>query len=240
MHSPAEATSNSGFLYYPDYLVALPSPSIFKSIKGPISALQVLKRLFNLLLEPAFRDIFPAIPTMWRNLQRPNHQLAQLAEGRLDMSIGDYFVAKYGCPGMVDKVTSAMIHGITGGDVWKQSMGTSIFADGLVDRPRDLPITKAIARVADVDLMRDILVDRDTHLLAAQHLKSDAVWFRNGFNTLTNALADALRKNPSVTIKMDDPATLVSYDKELDRVKVSTLYQHPSTPFRVLMPADTD
>ena len=238
MHSPAGA-ANAGFLYYPDYLVALPGPSLFKSIKGPISALRVLKRLFSLLLEPCFRDVITAIPTISRTLQRPNQRLAQLADGRLDMSIGDYFVSKYGCPGLVDKVMSGMIHGITGGDVWKQSMSTSIFADLLVSS-KGLPITNTVMRIADFDLMRDILVDKDTHLLAAQHLGSDALWFRNGFNTLTNALANALRKNPRVTIKMDDPATLVSYDKELDRVKVSTPYQHPSTAFRVLMPADAD
>lgn len=238
MHSPAGA-ANAGFLYYPDYLVALPGPSLFKSIKGPISALRVLKRLFSLLLEPCFRDVITAIPTISRTLQRPNQRLAQLADGRLDMSIGDYFVSKYGCPGLVDKVMSAMIHGITGGDVWKQSMSTSIFADLLVSS-KGLPITNTVMRIADFDLMRDILVDKDTHLLAAQHLGSDALWFRNGFNTLTNALANALRKNPRVTIRMDDPATLVSYDKELDRVKVSTPYQHPSTAFRVLMPADAD
>lgn len=239
MHSPAGA-ANAGFLYYPDYLVALPGPSLFKSIKGPISALRVLKRLFSLLLEPCFRDVITAIPTISRTLQRPNQRLAQLADGRLDMSIGDYLVSKYGCPaGLVDKVMSGMIHGITGGDVWKQSMSTSIFADLLVSS-KGLPITNTVMRIADFDLMRDILVDKDTHLLAAQHLGSDALWFRNGFNTLTNALANALRKNPRVTIKMDDPATLVSYDKELDRVKVSTPYQHPSTAFRVLMPADAD
>ena len=238
MHSPAGA-ANAGFLYYPDYLVALPGPSLFKSIKGPISALRVLKRLFSLLLEPCFRDGITAIPTIWRTLQRPNQRLKQLADGRLDMSIGDYFVSKYGCPGLVDKVMSAMIHGITGGDVWKQSMSTSIFADLLVSS-KGLPITNTVMRVADFDLMNDILVDKDTHLLAAQHLGSDALWFRNGFNTLTNALASALRKNPRVTIRMDDSTTLVSYDKELDRVKVSTPYQHPSTAFRVLMPADAD
>ncbi len=241
MHAPAETASNAGFLYYPDHFVEMPASSLLRSIKDPISAFRVLKQLFNLLLEPAFRDILLAIPSIWLNLQAPPDRLAQLAEGRFDMSIGDYFVAKLGgCPGWVDKVLSGMIHGITGGDVWKQSMGTSIFADALVGRPEELPMTQVIARVADIHLMRDILVDRDTHLLAERHLKSDAVWFRNGFNTLTNALADALRKHPRVTIKTDDPATLVSYDSELDRVKVSTPSQHPSTVFRALMPPDVD
>ncbi|KAK4105808.1 FAD/NAD(P)-binding domain-containing protein [Parathielavia hyrcaniae] len=207
----------AGFIYYPDHLVPIPILSI-KPFIDPIGTLKSLANAASALTEPAFRDLIPGIINM--NLTNDEHRL-DLAEGRTDMSVGDYWSHRFGNPGLVDKVFSAMLHGVTGGDVWTTSMGSGIMADQLVSRD-GLPITKVPIRMADYELVRQLAADKAVFDLASKHLQSSALWFRDGFGTLAHALADALRTNPNVTLKLNEPVTKISYANGLDQVSVST------------------
>lgn len=222
MHSPKGEESVAGFIYYPDHLVGLPSLSK-KILKDPTRAIRAIQRLIAMPLEPLFRDLGPSIMGLFRTQKNP-HSL-EMFEGRRDMSIGDYYAYRAGGPAIVDKVLSAMIHGITGGDVWKQSMASGFMADSLVPAG-NIPITKTRARHADLIMMKMLLGNNETFNLASKYADANALWFRNGFSTLTNALARSLQESPNVTINLDDRATCLRYNETTDSVLVSTPLCH--------------
>lgn len=218
MSSSKQDESVAGFIYYPDHLVGIPNVTI-SPFKDPLGALGSLAKLASTMAEPVFRDIVPSIFNIFRT--KNSQYQKDLFTGRMDMSVGDYYAYRFGRPGLVDKVMSAMVHGITGGDVWKQSMASGFFADQLVP-VEDEPITNVPVRTADLKMMMQLVLNKATFDLASQHLKSSALWFRDGFSTLPNALVDALEKNPNITIKTRDPAIALSYNSEADKVNVST------------------
>jgi oxygen-dependent protoporphyrinogen oxidase len=134
------------------------------------------------------------------------------------MSVGEYFTHRLG-RGIVDKIMSAGIHGMTGGDIWKLSMAGSPWPDLLLP-PGNEPMTHVRVRQVDYEMMTDIVKDKPTFDLATDFLDANAIWFREGFCTLTDALGEALMENPNVTIKTGEPVTSVDYDNASDRVLV--------------------
>jgi oxygen-dependent protoporphyrinogen oxidase len=218
MSAKKEEEKVAGFLYYPDHLVGIPKLSM-KPLQDPIGAIKSIINMVPTLTEPVFRELIPAVFNMMKS-QNNQYQM-DMFKGHRDMSMGDYVSYLCGGSGFVDKVVSAMVHGVTGGDVWKMSMGSGFMADSLVPRD-DLPISQTRVRVADYELMTQLVGDKAVFDLASQHLDSSALWFRNGFSTLTAALAAALKANTNVTIKLNEPVTKVSYVDSLDRVSVRT------------------
>jgi oxygen-dependent protoporphyrinogen oxidase len=208
----------AGFLYYPDHLVGIPKLYL-KPFQDLLGTLWSLLKLVPTLTEPVFRDMIPAVVNMLAHKNNPYRM--DMFKGRKDMSMGDYVAYMCGGSGFVDKVLSALVHGVSGGDVWNTSMGSGIMADLLVPLD-DLPISQTRVRMADYELMTQLVGNKAVFDLASEHLDSSALWFRDGFRTLTDALAGALRANPNVTIKLDEPVTKVSYVDSLDRVSVRT------------------
>ncbi|KAL2199186.1 hypothetical protein P885DRAFT_58590 [Corynascus similis CBS 632.67] len=217
VHMKNDEETVSGFVYYPDHLVPLPKVTL--RLSDPIGSLKALANLAALLLEPLFRDLLPSIINMIRTQKEPLQK--ELFQGRRDMSVGQYFSHRLGGRGMVDKIMSAMIHGVTGGDVWKLSMGSGFLADQLVPN-EDQPITNVLVRSTDYEMMIQLAKDKAVFDLASQHLDTSALWFRDGFSTLPNALAAALRNNPNVTIETGKPVTLVDYKSDEDKVGIYT------------------
>lgn len=208
----------SGLIYYPDHLVSLPKVD-FKPLTAPFATLSSIVRLLRLLFrEPLYRDFVPSLFHFMRTRAHPYN--SEVFKGQKDVSVGDFLAFRFGGTGLVDKVFSAAIHGITGGDIWKLSMASGPWADMLLVPDFDLPITHVVARRADYEMATQIAEDKATHDLAAAHVDAGSLWFRNGFSTLTNALADALRNNPNVTIKTGEPVQSVRYSDRDDRVLV--------------------
>ncbi|KAL2126886.1 hypothetical protein VTI74DRAFT_11662 [Chaetomium olivicolor] len=218
----------SGYIYYPDHLVGIPSLRI-SPFRHPIASLKALGGLFQTLTEPVFRELIPSMFGALRS--RHNEYAADMFKGTRDMSIGDYYAYRFGSPELVDKVVSAMIHGITGGDVWKTSMVSGPFSDMLIPPDDDQPITDVRVRRADYEFMEDLLVNDDVFALAAKHLDSTALWFRNGFRTLTDAIVKDLKESKNVTIKTGDPVMSVRYNGPSDRVIVTTKRDPQPTPY---------
>ncbi|KAK4240009.1 hypothetical protein C8A03DRAFT_31850 [Achaetomium macrosporum] len=219
VHSLKEEETVDGYIYYPDHLVAVPTTN------GGF--LNLLAKAGRVLTEPVFRDLIPALFNIIT--ARSNPYEMDLFKGRIDMSLGDYYAHRFGGPGLVDKAISAMVHGITGGDVWKQSIASGPWADMVV--PSDQPLTNVRVRRVDYEMMTQIIKDKAVFDLASQHLGSSALWFRNGFSTLTNALADALKKNPNVTIRTGDPVESVRYLDDFDRVFIATKKNKKPVPY---------
>lgn len=207
----------SGYIYYPDHLAAIRSITI-KPLTAPLATLRSIVQALGMLAEPVFRDLLPSMLQYFRTRASPYGR--EIFDGKRDMSMGEYYAHRMG-RGMVDKVMSAGIHGITGGDIWKLSMASAPFPDLLLPSGNE-PITHVRVRQADYEMMTDIAKDKPTFDLATEYLDANAIWFRDGFCTLTDALGDALKANPNVTIKMGDPVTSVRYDGSFDGMLVRT------------------
>jgi oxygen-dependent protoporphyrinogen oxidase len=231
MASKKGEESFAGFIYYPDRLVGIPTAKF--SLRDPVGSFRSFDRLMSMLVEPVFRGLMSALLSILRT--RNNQYEKDMFHKGTDMSMGDYFAYRVGGRGLVDRVMSAMTHGITGGDIYKLSMASGTFADQLVPTD-DQPITHVPVRAADYGMMRQMIKDKDVFDLAAQHIKSSALWFRDGFGTLPRAMADALRQNPNVTFRLGDRVENVRYHSETDKVDVSICAKlsspHTSTDIR--------
>ncbi|KAL2271128.1 hypothetical protein VTJ83DRAFT_499 [Remersonia thermophila] len=206
-----------GYIYYPDHLVG-PIPAQFRPFKDPLGTLRIVYSLFT---EPVYDGLVPALLHAARTNMAQIQQ--DLASRRTDMSVGEYMSHMLGSRAQVDKMFSAIIHGITGGDIWQTSMASGPFADRLRPaRTRDMPVTARMVCEADYNMMRELARDEATFELASRHLGSSALWFRDGFSTLPNAMVDALKKNPKVTIKTGEPVTSLAYHDQLDKIAVTS------------------
>lgn len=214
----------SGYIYYPDRLVALPSLKL-KPLTAPLETLKSIGNVLSLLTEPLFRDVIPSLFNFFRTQDSPYTR--EIFQGKRDMSMGDYFSHRLG-KGVVDKIMSAGIHGIYGGDIYNLSMASAPWPDLLMPGG-DEPMTHTRVRQVDYELMKDVLLEEGVFDLATEYLDAKAIWFHDGFETLTDALADDLKRNPNVTIKMGEPITSVSYDGGSDRVMVRNPATGPST-----------
>lgn len=206
------------YIYYPDRLVALPKPpkSMLRYVFGSLNS---FINVIRMLTEPLFRGLIPGMLNVIRT-KRNNPYEKDLFEGRSDMSVGDYYSHLFGDRGLVDRFLSALVHGVTGGDVWKMSMSSGFLSDYLVPTEGQ-PISHAVVRSVDWDMVPQLLKNKAVFDLASRHLGAGALWFRDGFTTLPEALAAALGKNPNVTIKTGTPVHLVDYNKSKDQVAVS-------------------
>lgn len=206
------------YVYYPDRLVALPKQSkgMLRSMFGSLSAIINTVTLFT---QPVFRGLIPGIINAARTIGK-NPYRRDLFEGRKDMSVGDYYSHLFGDRGLVDRLLSALVHGVTGGDVWKMSMGSGFLSDYLVPTQQQ-PITNVLVRSVDLEMMAQLVRNKAAFDLASEHLDAGALWFREGFATLPEALAAALGKNPNVTIKAGTPVGLIDYNENSDQVAVS-------------------
>ncbi|KAL1841114.1 hypothetical protein VTJ49DRAFT_7392 [Mycothermus thermophilus] len=207
----------SGFIYYPDHLVG-PIPAPFHPFKAPLKTLQSIYRFFT---EPLYDELIPSVlHSMRTNMIDVKEDLVLR---RADMSVGEYMTKLFGRRALVDKMFSAIVHGITGGDLWETSMACGPFADRLVpSRNPKMPVTSRLVCEVDYNMMRELARDKATFELALRHLGSTAMWFRDGFATLPNAMADALKKNPKVTVKTGEPVTSLTYNDQLDKVAVTS------------------
>jgi oxygen-dependent protoporphyrinogen oxidase len=215
--------SAKGFIYYPDHLVRMPNV-VVKPFTNPLKTFTSLVGTGQqVLTEPLFQGL---LGELWKGSRRMGNQEEMLREMRVnpaaDRSIGDFFADLLGGRQVVDRFLSAMIHGITGGDVWQISMRDGPFADNLIPpRTSDMPVSTRIVRRSDLELLRELGRDKATFNLAKRHVNSTGLWFRDGFTTLPNAMAKALRANPHVTFKLGDRVRKLRYNDQLDKVAVS-------------------
>ena len=199
------------YIYYPDHLVDVTSPQ-FEPFRDPVGTLvSLVMKLQNILAEPLYKGL---LPSMWNALfsprpsGRPDHgKPGELpVVGQRDVSIGDFFMRRFGRRDLVDNIFSALAHGTQGGDVWKLSIESSMFQRLMVHESIGSIPGTSLALVNDVHLLNDIAGNNE----AVRKLAEDSVnWgflsFDGGFSTLTDALAAELTRNPNVTILLNKP-----------------------------------
>lgn len=139
-----------------------------------------------------------------------------------DISAGEFFEDLFGGPDMVNNITSALYHGIWGGDVWKLS-ATETTTQGPYLQLQHYGFGAAVVKTHDYDSGRDIVARNPAvPQLAERYAPAGYVAFHQGFSTITDALADALRSNPNVTIKTNAPITAIRYEKEDGKATVTS------------------
>lgn len=211
------------YIFYPDHLVQMPS-NLPKDFFGRMKWFASVAN--KVLTEPVFAGalrgtLHAALAKNTRNAQAAQRALEEARSNRSfaiadlkDLSMGEYFAGLFGRPELVDNLQSALIHGIWGGDVWKLSMREGTFQQALIQETHG---ATPLVAVKDHDFYsgRDIAVRNESVLLLANYFdpKVGYICFRNGFSTLTDALADALKNNPNVTIKTGIPVSSIRYEQ---------------------------
>lgn len=212
------------YVYYPDHLVRVPG-NIPRDFFGRLGWFADIAH--KILTEPVFTGLIRSAMSAVLATNSRNAQVAQRAsaEGHgnnrshaiadlKDTSMGEYFERLLGRPDIVDNLQSALVHGIWGGDVWKLSMREGTFQQALIQEKHGA--TSLIA-VKDHDFYsgRDIATRNEAASLLATHFGPSVgyICFRNGFSTLTDALANSLKSNPNVTIKTGNPVSSIRYEQ---------------------------
>ncbi|KAK5663348.1 hypothetical protein OQA88_3776 [Cercophora sp. LCS_1] len=181
------------YIYFPDHLVKVPEPGL------TFSNLWEMFRAWR--IEPLFESVNWAVLHFMMNKSKllpkesGNHRF--YVPERDKQSLGEYFQKACGSHDLVHNMLSAVIHGVWGGDIWRLSDERAV--PGHYDRPRLEPAYQeewVPMSNEDTDLVflsRGQNTGIDTVMTPVMNAYSH-VWFRGGFNTLTQALREELSK----------------------------------------------
>lgn len=204
----------------------------------PHPAFGFFDNLWSLLTEPVFQGaIWAGITENFKNARDP---------GMEDESVGDFFSRRF-CKPMVDRILTAVLHGIYAGDAYKLSAkslfptpwrdeGTegSVLSGLIASRAKGFEVTKREA--AYLKEMKSF--DWDPLLRAT--LKDTTVFtFREGLGTMTDALARYLVQNGNVEFKTSTPVTSITTAADQSAVIVSTQGAQEPAPYKNVISALT-
>ena len=193
------------FIYYPDHLVRLPTPS---------EEFTVTKLLTSIVSEPLLRGLpWPILSEFF---------VDKRSDGLHDESVGS-FMSRRLSPAVANNFVSAMMHGIYAGDIWKLSMKSilpyqwecegrlhSITNASLYCWNRDVNLMKR-QEVKLLTAMLNLRLDRHV----SDIMRSSAVFtFRDGIGQLVDRLVEHLQQNPNVTIKTGTKVASIQQDAE--------------------------
>ena len=185
----------------------------------PHPAFGFFDNLWSLLTEPVFEGaIWAGLSEHFKNARDP---------GLEDESVGDFFSRRF-CSPMVDRILSAVLHGIYAGDVYRLSAkslfpgpwrdeGTagSVLGGMIKARADGLEVTKREA--AYLKEMKSFNWDP---LLKATLKDTTVFTFKDGLSTLTDALARHLVSNGNVDFKTSTPVESVMSTPDKSEVMV--------------------
>ncbi|GJN72925.1 oxygen-dependent protoporphyrinogen oxidase [Purpureocillium lilacinum] len=191
------------YIFYPDHLVTLP----------PAASLAEFVR------EPLFLESFWAgLGFLFRRLTRSRSRAVPLK----DMSISEWLRDISMSRSVGDNIASAMVHGIYGGDI------DLLSARSVFDRlywgyylPNMGPGVRQMTAREEV-LMSSFARDPQIRSMALKPKGSLLHFGGAGMESLPLALADALEAQPNVEIRKGSPVSSISYDKEAQKVEIST------------------
>lgn len=205
--SPA---ARNRYVYYPDHLVRMPHPSF-----------GIFENFYSLWTEPVFQGaIWGGITEIMKNSREADVQ---------DESAGDFFSRRFN-HNMVDRILSAVLHGIYAGDVWKLSAKSlfpgpwrdeiqagSVLAGMMKARADGLEVTKHEAEY--LQAMKNFQWDP---LLKATLKDTVAFTFKDGLGMLTDKLARYLMSSGNVEFKTSTPVESVALSENKSNVLVTS------------------
>lgn len=137
-----------------------------------------------------------------------------------DLSIADWIYHITGSRAVADNLASAMVHGIYGGDIYTLS------ARSVLDRfywvhymPNLGPNLRHMA-VSEQTFMETMAEDPQIRKLAWQPRGALLNLGESGMEALPIALADALKGQANVEVKLNTKVTDLDYDTETKQIKV--------------------
>ena len=197
------------YIYYPDRLVRMPHP-----------AFGFFNNLYSLWTEPIYKGIIWSSATEFlKDARDPDLE---------DESVGDFFSRRFG-KAPVDRIVSAILHGIYAGNVWHLSAKSlfpmiwrdevsegSVFKGMIKSQSEGLEVTKR-----EATYMQTMKKFQWEPLLKAT-LKDNSVFtFRDGLSMLSDALARSLFTSGKVAFKTSTPVESVNLSEDRNGVVVT-------------------
>lgn len=225
------------YVYYPDHLVAMPGP--------PQPNMSTISKVFwglgvgqKMLTEPVFKGVLSAV---WSLVNKDNDGKMRLLRDKADkgmasippkryaiadyadVSVGEFFLRLTGSLDLVNNTVSALFHGIWGGDIWKLSVAETNMQT-LFLQLQHYGMVFAPVKDHDYSSGKDIITRNPAVIGIMEQYGPNCsyIGFHDGFSTLSNALAKALRNNPKVTIKTSSPVTAIRYDGEESKAVITS------------------
>ena len=187
------AAARNRFVYYPDHIVRMPHPYY-----------GVYDNLWSILTEPVFKTLlWSGITETRKPMRNPELQ---------DESVGEFFSRRVSEP-VVDRILSAIIHGIYAGDVWQLSAKSlfpvqwrdeiragSLSLGMLRRRSEGLEMTKR-----ELDFVQDMKSFSWDKTLRDVLERTSVFTFRDGISMFTDKLAVALHETGQVKFQTGTP-----------------------------------
>ena len=194
------------YLYALDRLIELPR-SILSSLQEPL-----IWKLAPSLLSFYYRE--------WQRMNEP----PTIPEE--DMSIAQWLQTLTQGSSVGDLMASAVAHGVHGGDIDKLS-ARSAFPEqyyGSIARhlKRGAPPNAFLCLPEERKFLDEMQKDQMLHRFTRRDMGPGLFFGPHGMEVLPKALAEALRAQPNVEIKLNEPIRSMRYEPRLQKVEVSS------------------
>lgn len=203
--SPA---ARNRYVYYPDRLVRMPHPSF-----------GLWDNVSSLWSEPVFEGtLWAAATEIFKDARDPSVQ---------DESVGDFFARRL-CKNTVDRILSAVLHGIYAGDAYQLSVKSlfplpwrdeavagSVFAGMIRSRADGIEVTKR-----EAEYLQEMKAFSWEPLLKATLANTTVFTFKDGLGMLVDRLARYLLERGNVQFKTSAPVQSVALSDDKKSVQV--------------------
>ncbi|KAF2173725.1 hypothetical protein M409DRAFT_15999 [Zasmidium cellare ATCC 36951] len=186
------------YVYYPDHIARMPHPS-----HG------LWENVMNLLREPVFQGaLWAGAAEFWKDARDPGVQ---------DESVGDFFSRRFSS-NLVDRMLSAVMHGIYAGDVYKLS-ARSLFPGAWRDEGQYGSVLLGMMKAAtegfemtkrEADFLQEMKGFPWDPLLKTTLSDNSVFTFKDGLGMLTDRLYSKLFETGRVDFKFGTPVSSVS------------------------------
>lgn len=224
--SPA---ARNRYVYYPDHLVRMPHPHY-----------GLVDNIWSLITEPVFKNaVWSGMRELWKEPRDPSVQ---------DESIGS-FISRRFSKDVVDRMLSAVIHGIYAGDVWQlsaKSLFPTLWRDegahdsvvhGMIkSRSEGVEMSKR-----EMDFLEDMKNFTWDPLLKATLRDCSVFTFKEGLGMLSERLHAKLFETGQVEFKTGTPVASVTPADGETGVNVTAVgSEHPTTHTHVISALSPD
>ena len=208
--------SRNRYLYYPDHLVRMPHPSF-----------GFFANLYTLWTEPIFQGVIQGtVSEIFKDARNPDVE---------DESVGDFFSRRFG-KAPVERIVSAIHHGIYAGDVWQlsaKSLFPTIWRGEGQEGSVWMGMMKARSEGMEVPRHEATFIQKMQKFkwepLLKATLKDTSVFtFKDGLGTLTDGLARFLLASGKVDFKTSASVESLSLSTDKKNIQVTT--KKSSTP----------
>lgn len=204
----APAASNR-YVYYPDHIVRMPHPS--HGLAG---------NLWSLCTEPVFQTaLWSGATEFWKDVRDPSVQ---------DESVGDFFSRRFSST-IVDRLLSAVMHGIYAGDVYKlsaRSLFPALWRDEAQHGSVNLGMMKARSEGMEMtkreaDFLQEMKGFAWDPLLKSTLSDNSVFTFKDGMGMLTDRLYSKLFETGRVEFKTSAPVSSIQQAEGNTGIQVS-------------------